>query len=429
MHNILSTEINPNFTIISENMPHLSSAALGVFFAHGSRYESKKNQGISHLIEHMLFKGTKKKSAKDISIIIESAGAILDGFTSKETCGIYTRYFADNFDVIMDLLSEIVSSSKFDAGDLEKEKNVIEQEITESLEDPREHVFTLLFEILFPEHPLSYPTVGTVRTIQSITRNDLVDYYYNKILPSKVCISAAGKVNHDQVVEKFSKKKYVLYAKAPPVTQSPKIDIARVVIVQNRPDLTQIHVVAAELTFSYKDDRRYGLTVMNNILGGTMSSRLFQRLREKEGLVYTVSSIIDLYSDIGVLGAYYVTDVKNFQRVTTAGLEEAMKLKQSGITQKEFERTINFCKGMSAIGAENPMSRMIRNANNQLLLEKVIPIEESIAAYNRLTIDDINNLTAEIKPTEYSAAIIGQVSQIEPFMKQARGSSSVIVKK
>ena len=428
MHNIQTTKINPNFTVVSEFMPNLSSAALGVFLSHGSRYENKENQGITNMISQMLFKGTLTKTAKEISYIIESAGAVLDSFTTKETSGIYCRYHADKFDLMTELISEIISQVTFDEQELEREKNVVEQEIAETFEDPHEHVFNLLFEALFNDHPLSFPITGTVETIRSITRDQLNDYYHNRFLRSKVCISAAGKVNHKELVEKLVLKNQILQTTNPITANKPSTDTEWPFLIQNRPELTQIHVAAATFTIPYSNQHRYGLTVLNNILGGTMSSRLLQRMREKEGIVYTFSSFIDLYSDIGLLGVYYITDADNYGRVTKAGMEVIIKLKQDGITNEEFDCAINFSKGMLVIGAENPTSRMIRNAKNELLLGRVIPIEESIANFDNLKIDDINKLTEDIKPDKYSLAIIGKAEQIVELSAKIAGSGKVVVR-
>lgn len=428
MPDIQTTEINSNFTVTSEFMPNLPSAALGLFFANGSCNENHSNQGITNLIEHMLLNGTKKKSAKDISYLIESNGAVLDSFTTKETSGIYCRYHADKFDIMTDLIEEIMSQSTFDEKELEREKNVIEQEISETLEDPHEHVFNLLFEELFNKHPLSFPITGTIETVRSITKDQLVNYYYNQFLRSKICISAAGKVNHNELVEKLTLKPHISHTANLTVAKTPLTEPERTFLIQNRPDLTQIHVAAASFTIPYSDSRRYGLTVLNNILGGTMSSRFFQQLREQEGLVYTISSFLDLYSDIGLIGGYYITDANNYDHVAKVGMEVGMKLKQDGITDEEFERAINFSKGMLAIGAENPMSRMIRNAKNQLLLGHAIPIEESIANFDRLTKNDVNEMASEIRPDKHSVAIVGKAKPIEESLRKLTRPGKIIVR-
>ncbi|MEO0082860.1 MAG: pitrilysin family protein [candidate division WOR-3 bacterium] len=429
MANIQVIKINPFFTVVTEEMGYLSSASFGIFFAHGSRYEDKENQGICHLIEHMLFKGTKSKTAQQIAETAESLGALLDGFTSKEFCGIYCRYLADNFDKILDLIGEIISSPRFDESDLEKEKNVIEQEITETLEDPREHVFTLLYEALFPNHPLSFPVAGTVETVRAITKEQLVDYWHNRLLPSKLCVSAAGKINHGKLIERLMSNTHLKFPNKPQDYLKATIQNERTYILQNRQDLSQIHVAAAGLTFSYYDERRYALSVLDNILGGSMSSRFFQRLREKEGLVYTISTFYNLYSDVGLFGDYYITDARNYSKVVKFGIEEVLKLKERGITKDELQRAVNFCKGMLALELENPMSRMMRNARNCLLLDKIISIEEVMSAYDRLTVEDINNITNILDPNVYSIALIGQqVENLKDIKERIGKPIKVIIK-
>jgi len=428
MNPIQVTRIGANFSIISEFMPHIPSAALGLFINHGSRNESKENQGICHLIEHMLFKGTKTKSAQDISSLVESAGAVIDGFITKETSGIYCRYPVDKFDLMVHLIGELISQSTFDKTELEREKNIIEAEIKESEDDPHEQVFNLLFEVLFYDHPFAHSIAGKIETVRSITKERLEDYFHNHFLKSKVCISAAGNINHTELVEKLTRKSHILHTMNQPVVLTPPLERERTFLIQERSDLTQIHVAAASFTYGYSDPRRYALIIVNNILGGTMSSRFFQRLREQEGLVYTISSFVDFYSDIGLIGGYYITDANQYDQTARAGLNVAIHLKQDGVTDEEFERSINYSKAMVAINAENPMSRMIRNAQNQIILDKTITVEESIVNYDRLTKEEVNQATEQLRPDKHSVAIIGPAKQVEESMNKLARTGKIIIK-
>ncbi len=426
MHNIQITKINPNFSVITENMPHLSSAALGVFFSHGSRYETLENNGITHLIQHMLFKGTANKSTKDIAYQIEGAGAIVDGFSGKETSGIYCRSLINNLDEMIDLISELIFSPLFDENSLEKEKSIIIQEIDESQENPQEYVFSLLFQAVFPNHPLSYLETGTPDSIMSISREQLINYYRNRFLPSKVCLSVAGNINHDKLIDKIKNKGFQALAANPTVPESPDPNTERITIIKTRKDLTQLHATAASPTISYRDELRYGMVLLNTIWGGTMNSRLFHRVREQEGLVYSIFSFVDFFSDIGLFGAYFVSDAKNQEKIFKCGYEETMKLKNAGITKDEFENALNYCKSQLVLGTEDSTSRMIRNAKNNLLLDKVIPVEETIAYYNRLTLVGMNDLTGKL-PLEYSVANIGPVDQ-SGYLKKRGGPQKIIIK-
>jgi len=408
---IQKTEINPRVTLITEEMPNLHSAAIGFFTGTGSRYENIKEQGITHLLEHMFFKGTKTKSAIDISRIVESLGATIDGFTGKEICGIYFHCLAEKISPLIDLFFEIQSDLNCDEQELEKEKNVILQEITESYENPQEYAYQLFTEIMFPNHPLSYPIAGTPETLKSFHRDDLIQHFQNTIRNAMVCISAAGNVNHQQILDQLARKQLRDVAQGNIISPAhPPHNIERTTIFQPRPDLKQVHTIAGFLTIPLKDKRRYALTIINNIIGGLQSSRGIQRLREQEGLLSTVFTFIDLYSDIGLWCTYHVSDIKNREKSLTIGFEEVIKLKRDGITIDELTRSVNNCKGMLALAAEDPGSRMNRNAQNMLLVGHPVSVEESIAAYDNLTFDYVNSLVDMFEMERYSAAITGPIT-------------------
>lgn len=416
MENIQKTPLNHNIQLITEVLPYLNSAALGIFFYQGARNEDLKSQGITHLIEHMLFKGTKYKNATDISYLVESRGSIIDAFTGKEMTGIYSRFLVDNacFDMMSDLLCEIVQDSVFNEQELEKEKNVIFQEILESQEDPSDCAFSLLFNALFFDHPLSFQIAGTLETVQNFNRDHLMNYYYRNHLNSKICVVAVGNVSHKEGVAKFQNRLANL-----PITEKPTQLLPTppqpqyAVSIQPRTDLNQVYCALGTDTFSFQDERKYALSVINTVLGGSLSSRLFQRLREKEGLVYTVSTFGDLFVDIGVWGLYFITDNKNLARVLSIIFEENQKLRKEKLTKKEFELAVNFCKGSLVLGLENPMSRMLRIGKNELLLNKIVSIEESLNRYNQLKLDEVNSLIDEVIKPDFSAGIVGPINEEE----------------
>jgi predicted Zn-dependent peptidase len=424
MINIKVTEIKPGFSIVTETMPNLESASIGIFFSCGSRFESESEQGINHLIEHMFFKGTDKRNAGDIAKFAEGNGAVIDGFTTKETSGIYCRYFAKNLDDITSLIDEIITSSKFDPDLIEKEKNIIFNEISDSEDNPHEYLFELLNRALFDKHPLAHPISGTIDTVDRLSTQAVRDYYYEKFLTSRVCISAAGKIDHNQLLDKLQIKNNRLFASKPNLITKPDINIPKVRIMKSRTDLSQLYAAAADFTFSYRDEERYGMILLNNIWGGSMSSRLFHRVREQEGLVYSIFSFIDLYSDIGLMGAFYISDPKNQSRVFECGYEETIKLKEHGVTQSELERAINYCKSLLVLGSEDPMSRMIRNAKHQLLLNRMVTIEESIAQFEKYDIDTINELTKQL-PLNYSVVNVSPVDQSDEI-KKSGGPQNVV---
>ncbi len=320
---IQKTQINPRLTLITEEMPNLHSAAIGLFVSTGSRCENKKQQGLNHLLEHMFFKGTKNKSAKDISRTVESLGATINGFTSKEISGIYFHCLVTNVKLLFDLFFEISLNLVFDEQELQKEKNVIIQEITEAYENPQEYVYQLFTEIMFPNHPLSFPIAGTAKTVSSFTKNDLIQGYQINVLNHNSCISVAGDVNHKQILDMVANAN--LHFSLQNKTILPKKTVhavERVIIFERRPNLKQIHTIAGFLTIPLKDKRRYALTVLNNIIGGTESSRANQVLREQEHIHSTVFSFLDLYSDIGLWCVYHISDILNREKSLTISLEK-----------------------------------------------------------------------------------------------------------
>ncbi len=414
MSEIQITEISPYFSVISETMPNIKSAALGVFFQHGSRCESSSEQGITHLIEHLLFQKTKQKTAREIALFAESRGAVVDGFTTKELSGIYARFVNSNFYDIIDLISECICEVEFTEETLNKEQHLIIKEIENIEDNPEEYIFILFDKFLFADHPLSYPSVGIKETVSSLKLKQIVDYYYNKYLTSKVCISAAGQIEHNQLVDGAQKlidllklnTKSQIFSK--PIT---KIEAKR--IIKRRSDLQQVYSLGGKFTFSYQSEERYGLILLNNIWGGMISSRFFNRLREKEALVYTVTTFLDLYSDIGIIGGFIVMDPTNLKRVYWVGQEELERLSSEGITEEELQRSINYTKSLLIVNNEDPMSRMIRNAKHKLLLNRVVTIDETIAKFEKCSIESINKLTDQLPLKNYIVVNIGDLRHLE----------------
>jgi predicted Zn-dependent peptidase len=264
---------------------------------------------------------------------------------------------------------------------------------------------------MFPNHPLSYPIAGTPETLKSFHHDDLIRRFQNTIRNAMVCISAAGNVNHQQILDQLTRKQLQNDAQGNIISPAhPTQNIERATIFQPRPDLKQIHTIAGFLTIPLKDKRRYALTVLNNIIGGTQSSRVYHVLREQKGILSTIFTFLDLYSDIGLWCAYHISDIKNREKSLMTAFEEVIKLRKEGITKEEFVRSVNYCKGMLALAAEDPGSRMNRNAQNMLLVGHPVSVEESIAAYDNLTFDYVNSLVDMFEMERYSAAITGPIT-------------------
>lgn len=414
---IKKTILPSKVCVITEKIPYLHSVAFGIFFNHGARDEALNEQGISHLLEHMFFQGTTQRSAKDISIFAESKGTIIDGFTSKESTGIYARFLAEHFDPIAELACEIISSPRFNEQDLIKEKMVISEEIKSNQEDPEDQMLNLLFLALYEPHPMGNPVTGTLQTLATFESNTLRRYYEINYGKNNAIVIGVGDIQHELVCDKIEQhlklvKDATTNSRFPPKVKKPNLKI------EQRKELTQVYVGMARPVFAFQDERRYALSVLNTALGGGLSSRLFQKLREEEGLVYTISSFVDLFLDSGLIGIYFITDYKNLIKGITTVQAEIEKLKIERFTAKEFETALNLTKSSILLGLESPTSRMMRLAKNEMLLNRLITIDETLAAYNRLSLTDVNELIDVVFPDNYFfMSCVGPLKEkdLQPF--------------
>ncbi len=419
-------EVVNGITLLAEDFPYLPSCALGVFFNLGSRDEDPGLSGITHFIEHLLFKGTRKRSAKEISLAAESVGANIDGFTTKEVTGIYGRFLKDFTKEVLELLIEIVTSPVFPEEEMEKEKNVIYQEIREDEEDPEESVFLLLFRSLFPNHPLGSPITGTYQTVKEFTREKILAYFLDnyktdgvaKGKSSKILFVLTGgngegfdllrlKAKGYEAGVKTNDQKSKERMRARPNFNDPSVWVER------RRDLASAHLILARPIFSYPSDNRYPLSVLNTALGGSVSSRLFQKLREEEGLVYQISSFADLYSDCGVFGIYFVTHKKDVGKALTLVKEVLEKSWKEGFSAREIEVAQNLTKSAIILSQESPLHRMFSLAKLELVFGESLTLEEVLSRYQRVGWEDVNFLGKELLKPTFSIVGVGDLREEE----------------
>ncbi|MDH5186120.1 MAG: insulinase family protein [candidate division WOR-3 bacterium] len=414
---INKTLLPSGLRVITEKLPYLHSIALGIIFDRGSRDEAENEQGISHLLEHMFFKGTTNRTAREISIFAESKGTIIDGFTSKENTGVYARFLSENFAPIIDLSCEVLSSPLFAANELEKEKGVIYEEIKSAQEDPEDQMLNLLFKVLYEPHPMGFPITGTLQSLEPIDAQALRNYYQKNYGKRSAIVVGVGEIEHNALCDLISEKLNIAQDDSKNSRMTPNFKKPNYQF-EPRQELTQVFVSMAKPIFSFQDERRYALSVLNTALGGGLSSRLFQRLREEEGLVYTISSFVDLFLDSGILGVYFVTDYKKLAKGINTVLEEINKLRQQKFQPEEFETASNLTKSSILLALENPLSRMMRLAKTELLLKRVLTVDETLAAYNRLTLDSLNTLIEEVLPDDdFFISCVGPLKEndLHPF--------------
>jgi len=382
MYKYDATTLDNGLKVVSYTMRETNSVALGVWVASGGRYENMKNRGISHFVEHLLFKGTSRRTAAEIKNSIEGIGGMLNGFTSEEVTCYLVKVLGKHLDLGVDVLSDMVLNAKFDPRDIEKERFVILEEIKMYKDHPDQYVYELLGELLWPKQTLGIPLIGTFETIKSLKREDLVKYKDKSYNPSNITIVACGNVRHgdfvktcDRIFLKEKPKKFHDYEKMKLSQKDFKSNIFK-------KETEQTHIAIGFHSISRKSPARYAMELLNIALGANMSSRLFHELREKRGLAYAISSHVRYYADGGVVTIEAGVDNKKAVKAIDLTLKELLKIRKAPITKKEFERAREYYQGHLAFLVEDTTDHML------WLGEKIVTRDEPI---------DIDVITDNIK--------------------------------
>lgn len=408
--------------VITEKLPYVRSVALGISFRVGGRDDPADKVGLAHMVEHMVFKGTPDKDAVAINIAAESLGAELNAFTDKEGTCFWSRAAGDQAGPVTELLCEIVSGPAFAATELEKEKLVVAEEIRTAAEDPDSTAASLLFEAVYGSHPMGWPIAGTVESVARITSQSISDHYHRYYGPAHGVAVAVGDVSHQAMVDRFAPL-LAEHNECVPVVRNAPTPAQAGLRLETRRELSQSYVCLARPAFAYADSRRYALFVLNTALGGGVSSRLFQRLREREALVYSISSFTELYADSGLLGIYFVTDSRKLGRCLDVIRDELRRLREHGLAIEEFERARNMTRSSVLLALESPTSRMLRLARTYQLLGEVTPVDATIAGLDRTTPADVDRLISELLSDEFRlAGVVGPMSESE-FAQQLTANS------
>ena len=397
--------------IITDTLSHAKSASLGVWVNAGSRDEHDKERGISHLIEHMIFKGTESRSAMQIAKDLDTMGGFSNAFTGKEQTCFHARILDKYLRPLSDLLSDIFINSTFAESDLELEKSVILQEISMIEDTPDEYVTVLFDEHFWEGDPLGRPIVGTRETVGSITRREVLDYVSHFCSPSRVIIAGAGKVDHDLLVEYFRPSFEPLPNgdSSPPARSTPRVTPT---VASYPKELEQVHLCLGAQASSLSGDRRYAESIFNAILGGNMSSRLFQEIREKRGLAYSVYSHISAYMDTGLIRIYVATDKEQVNRVLELIELQIKGIQRGDLSTDDVARAKEYLMGGILLAAESMGNLMIRLARNEFIFEKYISYEELIAELEKVTLDEVIGVAQGIFSTgKVSLTLLGPVDR------------------
>lgn len=389
--------------IVLEHIPTVRSVAIGVWIGTGSRNEDLQNNGISHFLEHMFFKGTTTRTAKEIAESFDSIGGQVNAFTSKE----YTCYYAKVLDThsqfALDVLADMFFHSTFVEEELNKERNVVLEEIKMYEDTPDDIVHDLLSRAVYGEHPLAYPILGTEETLNTFTGEKLNDYIHERYSPENVVISIAGNITESFILEV---EKYFGSYKGGIKETPENVPLFHSSRISRKKDTEQAHLCIGFEGLKVGHDDVYSLVTLNNILGGSMSSRLFQEVREQRGLAYSVFSYHSAYQDSGIVTVYGGTGAKQLDVLFDTIQETLDKLKQDGITEKELTNSKEQLKGSLMLSLESTNSRMSRNGKNELLLKRHRSLDEIIEQIDVITKQSVDEMARSIFSDKFSVSLV-----------------------
>ncbi|GBD95048.1 protease 3 precursor [bacterium BMS3Abin05] len=381
------TVLSNGIRVVSEKIPYVRSVSIGIWIEAGTRDETEETNGIAHFSEHMLFKGTKKRNTFEIADALESLGGGLNAFTGKELTSYYAHVLDEHLDMAMDVLTDLILNPLLDPKELEKEKNVVLEEIKDFEDALDELIFDFFFQDLFSPHPISFSTLGKKEVVQGFKRDDLIQFMRSHYSANRIVIAAAGNLEHQQLVDltgkyfsslnSFSTRKLKDYPEDKPARRE-------------RTGHTQLtHICVGCRAIPYTHEKKYPLLLTNTILGAGMSSRLFQTLREQYGLAYSVFSFSDFYLDTGVFGVYVGTDEKNIDQSIELIINEFNKLRDKKLKEEELTRRQSQLKGNLLLGLESTSNRMDRLAKMEIYLHEFHTLDDVIHEIDQVRLKDV----------------------------------------
>ena len=388
---ILTTTLPNGIKVLTETMPHVRSVSVGVWVSSGSRRETAEQNGISHFIEHMLFKGTANRSAEAIARSVDSIGGNLDAFTAKEMVCFNTKVLDEHLPVALDVLSDLVLNPAFRAEDIEKEKGVILEEIKMDADSPDYLVHEIFSSNFWKDHSLGKPILGTRETVKRFNQAVVQDYYRSVYTPANLLITAAGNLTHERLVN-LARERFESLAVAPPEPPQAVPSTHARVSLKSKKDLEQVHVCLGVPSYPIPHKDRFACYVLNTMLGGGMSSRLFQNIRERQGLAYAVFSELNPYSDTGCLSVYAGTSLESAKQVVESVLKEFTDLKQQLAPAEEVRRAKDHLKGSLMLSLESTSSRMSNLARQEMHFQRFFSLDELAESIENITAEDVQRV-------------------------------------
>jgi predicted Zn-dependent peptidase len=413
-------ETLPNgLRLVTESMPHVRSVSIGVWLTLGSRHEPPEHAGIAHFVEHMLFKGTASRSAEDIAQQVDSIGGQLDAFTSKEYAGYYVKVLDEHLPLAVDILSDLVMHPVFAPEDIEREQKVVLEEIKMVEDTPDDLVHELFAEAYWSGHPLGRPILGRPDTVSALTQPVLQQYFRDTYVAGNFAVVAVGNLEHESLSALVQAKFNDAPALGRAATDVPPIVVPSVQIRQK--DLEQSHVCMGTVGLPQNHPDRYGAYALNTVLGGSMSSRLFQTVREKRGLAYSVFSSLSAYQDVGALSIYAGCGNDSVGELVDIVIAEIRRLTREAVPADELRRAKDHLKGSLMLNLESTSSRMSHHARQEIYRDRADTLDDMLAAIEQVSVDDVQRLASEFFVNQpLGLTVLGDVDGLQITQEQLR---------
>jgi predicted Zn-dependent peptidase len=407
----IQKRVLPNgLVVLTETMRHVRSVAVGVWIRNGSRREIAEENGLAHFIEHMVFKGTERRSAEAIAREMDSVGGMLDAFTSKEKICFNAKVLDEHLPIAFDVIADLVLRPKFDSQDVKKERQVVLEEIKMDMDNPEYLLHDIFTRGFWPEHSLGRPILGTSETVRSFKREHLSERFPDWFAPDHLVVAAAGNVTHEAVMTLVEREfgglrpARSLEAHVAPRTEAP-------IRLETKKDLEQVHICIGVPSLPLGHEARFAAAVLNNLLGGGMSSRLFQNIREKEGLAYAVFSELTPYSDAGMLTVYAGTAKDTIGQVIDLTIKEFRAMKESPVSTDELLRAKNHLKGSLMLSLESTTSRMSNLARQELYFGRFYSLDEILASIEAVRLEEVQTLAHQLfQPEKIAVTVLGPLN-------------------
>src|SRR6266851_1384448 len=410
----IKRELLPNgLIVLSEEMSHIRSISIGIWMRTGSRDETPEINGISHFTEHMVFKGTTSRTARDIARQVDSIGGNMDAFTGKETICFNIKVLDEHLPIAIDILSDLVLNPIFTPNDIAREKGVILEEIKMDEDNPDYLVHEIFTQNFWKDDPLGKPILGTKDTVRSFEQENLFEFYRRRFVPNNMIISGAGNLNHERFVD-LIKSRFMDLKPVPNGFHHPAPAVTPRIVTRNKKSLEQVQLCLGVPSHPISHEKRYVSYVLNTVLGGGMSSRLFQKIREEQGLVYSIYSDLSPYRDTGCLMVNAGTSVESARKVVDSVLAEFRDLKNSPLPQEELRRAKDQLKGNLMLGLESSTARMSNLARQAMYFDKFFTLDEISAQIEAVTAEEVSRMADELFQTERIAiTILGNVNGLK----------------